>query len=107
MLHHPANDVSRTYRCVSILLGRAGLRIDQHVHLPSPPVMRVRCANRIDSSDAAPTLPSLAAPRPAITVEIGILFTGKIMAASRRVFLAVLVMPEPGFSNYEHGEDKR
>src|SRR6516164_10773979 len=29
------------------------------------------------------------APRPSLTVEIGILFTGKIMAASRRVFLAV------------------
>src|SRR6516164_4796100 len=91
MRHRPAHDVSRTYRSVFILLGRAALRADQHVHLPFPPVMRVRCANRTDSSDAAPTLPSLAATRPAITVEIGILFTGKIMAASRRVFLAVLV----------------
>src|SRR6516225_5629697 len=60
MRHHPAHDVSRTYRSVSILLGRAALRADQHVHLPFP-------------------------PRPSITVEIGILFTGKIMAASRRV----------------------
>src|SRR5499433_884639 len=91
MRHHPARDLSRTYRCVSILLGRAALRADQHVHLLFPPVMRVQCANRTDSSDAAPTLPSLAAPRPSITVKIGILFTGKIMAASRRVFLAVPV----------------
>src|SRR6516225_9997308 len=60
MRHHPAHDVSRTYRSVSILLGRAALRADQHVHLPFP-------------------------PRPSITVEIGILVTGKIMAASRRV----------------------
>src|SRR5262245_8079246 len=91
MRHHPAHDLSRTYRCVSILLGHAPLRADPHVHHLSPPVMRVQCANRTDSSDAAPTLPSLAAPRPSITVKIGILFTGKIMAASRRVFLAVPV----------------
>src|SRR5262249_54107565 len=51
------------------------------VHLLFPPVMRV--SNRF--FDAAPTLPSLERPRPSITVEIGILFTGKIMAASRRV----------------------
>src|SRR5215831_16327904 len=50
MLHHPADDLSRTYRCVSILLGRAVLRAGQHVHLLFPPVMRVRCANRTDSS---------------------------------------------------------
>src|SRR5262249_59536394 len=37
----PARDLSRTYRCVSILLGRAALRADQHVHLLFPPVMRV------------------------------------------------------------------
>src|SRR5260370_18523671 len=50
MLHPPANDVSRTYRCVSIRLGHAALRAGQHVHLLFPPVMRVRCANRTDSS---------------------------------------------------------
>src|SRR6516164_4349642 len=38
MRHHPANDVSRTYRCVSILLGHAALRAGQHVHLLFPPV---------------------------------------------------------------------
>src|SRR5262245_27004939 len=38
MLHHPANDISRTYRCASILLGRAVLRAGQHVHLLFPPV---------------------------------------------------------------------
>src|SRR5262249_59393740 len=50
MRHHPARDLSRTCRCVSILLGRAALRADQHVHLLFPPVMRVQCANRTDSS---------------------------------------------------------
>src|SRR5215831_2624944 len=50
MRHHPAHDVSRTYRSVFILLGRAALRADQHVHLLFPPVMRVQCANRTDSS---------------------------------------------------------
>src|SRR6516225_7513342 len=50
MRHHPAYDVSRTYRSVFILLGRAALRADQHVHLLFPPVMRVQCANRTDSS---------------------------------------------------------
>src|SRR5215813_6884944 len=59
MRHHPAHDVSRTYRSVFILLRRAALRADQHVHLLFPPVMRVQCANRTDSSRAAPTLPSL------------------------------------------------
>src|SRR5262249_18849595 len=39
-----------TYRCVSILLGRAALRADQHVHLLFPPVMRVQCANQADCS---------------------------------------------------------
>src|SRR5262249_37533267 len=39
-----------TYRSVFILLGRAALRADQHVHLLFPPVMRVQCANRTDSS---------------------------------------------------------
>src|SRR5262245_31995487 len=41
MRHHPARDLSRTYRCVSILIGRAALRADQHVHLLFPQVMRV------------------------------------------------------------------
>src|SRR5262249_5366781 len=50
MRHHPAHDLSRTYRSVSILLGRAALRADQHVHLLFPPVIRVQCANRTDSS---------------------------------------------------------
>src|SRR5262249_26023476 len=50
MLHHPANDLSRTYRCVSILLGHAALRADQHVHLLFSPVIRVPCANRTASS---------------------------------------------------------
>src|SRR5215469_8623436 len=50
MRHHLAHDLSRTYRSVSILLGRAALRADQHVHLLFPPVMRVQCANRTDSS---------------------------------------------------------
>src|SRR5215467_10085209 len=62
--NHPAHDLSRTYRCVSILLGRAALRADQHVHLLFPPVMRVQCANRTDTSDAVPTLPSLERPDP-------------------------------------------
>src|SRR5215472_18389203 len=38
MLYHPTNDLSRTYRCVSILLGRAVLRAGQHVRLLFPPV---------------------------------------------------------------------
>src|SRR5215470_8093174 len=50
MRHHPAHDLSRTYRYVSILLRHAALRADQHVHLLFPPVMRVQCANRTDSS---------------------------------------------------------
>jgi hypothetical protein len=33
MRRHPAHDLSRTYRCVSILLGRAALRAIQHLHL--------------------------------------------------------------------------
>src|SRR5262249_270154 len=91
MRHHPAHDLSRTYRCVSILLGRAALRADQHVHLLFPPVMRVQCANRTDSWDFGRSTNATisCAPRPPITVEVGILFTGKIMAASKRVFLAV------------------
>src|SRR5262249_34919305 len=84
-----AHDLSRTYRCVSILLGRAALRADQHVHLLFPPVMRMHCANRTDSSDAVPTLPSHERRDPQYLSKIGILFTGKIMAASRRGFLAV------------------
>src|SRR6516165_12767748 len=48
MRQHPA--LSRTYRCVSILLGRAALRADQHVHLLLPPVMRVQCAKSDRSS---------------------------------------------------------
>src|SRR5215510_8288807 len=47
MRHHPAHDLSRTYRCVSILLGRAALRADQHVHLLFPPVMRVPATGRV------------------------------------------------------------
>src|SRR5262249_27320914 len=49
MLHDPANDLSRTYRCVSILLGHAALRVGQHVHLLFPAGMRVRCANPAES----------------------------------------------------------
>src|SRR5262245_42736253 len=33
MRRHPAHDLSRTYRCVSILLGRAALHAIQHLHL--------------------------------------------------------------------------
>src|SRR5262249_30086326 len=62
MRHHPAHDLSLTYRCVSILLGRAALCADQHVHLLFPPVMRVRCANRF--FDAAPTYHLLSAAAP-------------------------------------------
>src|SRR5262249_18715928 len=47
MRHHPAHDLGRTYRCVSILLSRAALRADQHVHLLFPPVMRVQCAKAL------------------------------------------------------------
>src|SRR5262249_15732995 len=39
MRHHPAHDLSRTYRCFSILLWRAALRPDHHVHLLFPPII--------------------------------------------------------------------
>jgi hypothetical protein len=50
MMHNPAHDLSRTYRCVFILLGHAALRAGQHVHLLVSAGMRVRCANPADSS---------------------------------------------------------
>src|SRR5262249_39994907 len=63
MRHHPAHDLSRTYRCVSILLGRAALRADQHVHLLFPPVMRVQCAKALwhmpPGNPAFTTLPKI------------------------------------------------
>src|SRR5215472_15762181 len=46
MRHRPAHDLSRAYRCVSFLLGRAALRA-QHVHLLFPSVMRVQCAKAL------------------------------------------------------------
>src|SRR5215472_3399676 len=65
MRHHPARDLSRTYRCVSILLGRAALRADQHVHLLFPPVMRVQCAKALwhmpPGNPAFTTLPKIGA----------------------------------------------
>src|SRR5215831_1572934 len=47
MRRHPAHDLSRTYRGVSILLGRAALRADQHVHLLFPSVTRVPATGRV------------------------------------------------------------
>src|SRR6516165_9907076 len=84
MRHHPAHDLSRTYRSISILLGRAALRADQHVHLLFPPVIRVQCANRTDSSTQHQRYHLLSAAT-LNNSRIGILFTGKIMVASRRV----------------------
>src|SRR6516225_846795 len=65
MRHHPTHDLSRTYRCVSILLGRAALRADQHVHLLFPPVTRVQCAKALwhmpPGNPAFATLPKIGA----------------------------------------------
>ena len=82
MRHHPA--LSRTYRCVSILLGRAALRADQHVHLLLPPVMRVQCAKSDRSSTQHQRYHVLSAAALNNSRKRN-LFTGKIMAASRRV----------------------
>src|SRR5262249_50129183 len=82
MRHHPA--LSRTYRCVSILLGRAALRADQHVHLLLPPVMRVQCVKSDRSSTQHQRYHVLSAAALNNSRKRN-LFTGKIMAASRRV----------------------
>src|SRR5262249_60535155 len=62
MRHHPAHDLSRTYRCVSILLGRAALRADQHVHLLFPPVKCAKALSHMPPGNPAfTTLPKIGA----------------------------------------------
>src|SRR5262249_59490145 len=62
MRHHPAHDLSRTYRCVSILLGRAALRAGQHVHLLFPPVKCAKALSHMPPGNPAfTTLPKIGA----------------------------------------------
>src|SRR5262249_22331125 len=58
-LHRPSHDFDRICRRALILLGCAALHAVQHVHLLLSAGMWVRCANRAEFFDAAPTLPSL------------------------------------------------
>src|SRR5262249_9406327 len=100
MRHHPA--LSCTYRCVSILLGRAALRAGQHVDLLFPPIKgAMRKSGRSSTQHQRYHVLSAAALNNSRKRS---LFTGKIMAASRRVSSAehagetyLVVREERGF----------